>query len=123
MKIDPPGPNSKTIAAILGEFETPSLSRVRMGEIPTAWKQARGANVIDVDDNLYIDMTAAFCVGIAGHCHPEVVEAIRKQTGIMTHAPAAQAPNPLRAELVKKIASRSQTAETDPFAHRRRRSD
>ena len=75
-----------------------------MGEIPTAWKQARGANVIDVDDNLYVDMTAAFCVGIAGHCHPKIVEAIKKQAEIMTHAPAAQAPNPARAELVKKIA-------------------
>jgi 4-aminobutyrate aminotransferase len=104
MKTDPPGPNSKAIATILGEFETPTLSPVRMGETPTAWKQARGANVIDVDDNLYVDMTAAFCVGIVGHCHPKVVEAIRTQAGIMTHAPAAQAPNPLRAELVKKIA-------------------
>jgi 4-aminobutyrate aminotransferase len=104
MKTDPPGPNSKAIAAVFGEFETPTLSPVRMGEIPTAWKETRGANVVDVDDNLYVDMTAAFCVGIAGHCHPKVVEAIRRQAGIMTHAPAAQAPNQLRAELVKKIA-------------------
>jgi len=88
---------------VLGEFETPTLSPIQMGEIPTAWKQARGANVIDVDDNLYVDMTAGFCVGIAGHCHPRVVEAIKKQAEMMTHAPAAQSPNPLRAELVKKI--------------------
>ena len=104
MKTDPPGPNSRKIAAVLGEFETPSLSSVRMGEVPTAWKQTRGANVIDVDDNLYIDMTAAFCVGIAGHCHPRVVEAIKKQAELMTHAPAAQAPSLPRAELLKKIA-------------------
>ena len=74
-----------------------------MGEIPTAWKQARGANVVDVDDNLYVDMTAAFCVGIAGYCHPRVVEAIKKQAEIMTHAPAAQAPSPTRAQLLEKI--------------------
>lgn len=104
MKTDPPGPNSRKIAAVLGEFETPTLSPVRMGEVPTAWKQTRGANVIDVDDNRYVDMTAAFCVGIAGHCHPRVVEAIKKQAELMTHAPAAQAPNQLRADLLKKIA-------------------
>jgi len=54
-----------------------------MGEIPTSWKQARGANVIDVDDNLYVDLTAGFCVGIAGHCHPKVVEAIKKQANCL----------------------------------------
>ncbi len=102
--VDPPGPNSKKIAAVLGEFETPSLSSVLLGEIPTAWKQARGANVIDADDNLYVDLTAGFCVGIAGHCHPRIVGAIQRQAEIMTHAPAAQAPSPGRAELVKKIA-------------------
>jgi len=102
--VEPPGPNSKAIAVTLGEFETPSLSPIHMGEIPTAWEQARGANVVDVDGNLYVDMTAGFCVGIAGHCHPKVVEAIKRQAEIMTHAPAAQAPCPTRAQLVEKIA-------------------
>src|SRR5208282_3044317 len=57
VQVEPPGPNSKKIANVLGEYETPTLSPVRMGEIPTSWKQARGANVIDVDDNVYVDLT------------------------------------------------------------------
>jgi 4-aminobutyrate aminotransferase len=101
--VEPPGPNSRNIAGILGEFETPTLSAIQLGEIPTAWKQARGANILDVDGNLYVDMTAGFCVGIVGHCHPRVVEAIKMQAEIMTHAPAAQAPCPTRAELVRRI--------------------
>ena len=103
IQVDPPGPNSKKIAAILGEYETPTLSPIRMGEIPTSWKQARGANVIDVDGNLYVDLTAGFCVGISGHCHPKVVEAIKRQAELLTHTPPAQAPHPARAELLKKI--------------------
>ena len=103
VQVDPPGPNSKKIADVLGEYETPTLSPVRMGEIPTSWKQARGANVIDVDDNVYVDLTAGFCVGIAGHCHPKIVEAIRKQAEFLTHTPPAQAPHPTRAELLIKI--------------------
>lgn len=50
---------------------------MQMGEIPTAWKQAHGANIVDADDNLYIDMTARFCIGIAGHCHMEIGEKAR----------------------------------------------
>ena len=103
IKTEPPGPNSKKIGAVLGEYETPTLSSVPLGETPTSWKQARGANVIDVDDNLYVDLTAGFCVGIAGHCHPKVVEAIKKQAELLTHTPPAQAPHPTRAELLKKI--------------------
>ncbi|MGD0422083.1 MAG: aminotransferase class III-fold pyridoxal phosphate-dependent enzyme, partial [Candidatus Bathyarchaeia archaeon] len=103
VQIEPPGPNSKRIASVLGEYETPTLSSVPLGETPTSWKQARGANVIDVDDNLYIDLTAGFCVGISGHCHPKVVEAIKKQADLLTHTPPAQAPHQGRADLLKKI--------------------
>ena len=103
IQVDPPGPSSKRIAAVLAEYETPTLSSIGLGEIPTSWKQARGANVIDVDGNLYVDLTAGFCVGISGHCHPKIVEAIKKQAELLTHTPPAQSPHPTRAELLKKI--------------------
>jgi len=101
---DPPGPNSRRMSEVLKDFETPTLSPIRAGEIPMAWKQARGANVIDVDDNLYVDLTSAWSVGIPGHCHPRIVEAIKKQAEVLMHAPGAMANCPTRTDLLKKIA-------------------
>jgi len=112
MRVEPPGPKSKALTEVLTQYETPTLSPMVLGEgdplgmggIPVAWKQARGANLIDMDDNLYVDLTAGFCVAIAGHCHPKIVRAIQRQAEMLTHAPAAQSPSPSRAELLKKLA-------------------
>lgn len=110
--VEPPGPKSREIAEILKKYETPALSPLLLGEkdllgfggVPIAWKQARGANIVDVDENIYIDLTAGFCVAIAGHCHPAIIEAIKTQAEILIHAPAADSPNIPRAKLLEKLA-------------------
>ena len=44
----------------------------RVIDPPLVWERARGAEIIDVDGNVYIDYNTAFGATILGHCHPAV---------------------------------------------------
>ncbi|GHV46475.1 aspartate aminotransferase family protein [Synergistales bacterium] len=46
---------------------------------PLAVKRGRGAIIEDIDGNRYIDMLASAGAVNTGHCHPKVVEAVKKQ--------------------------------------------
>jgi len=102
IKVQPPGPNSKVVEEIVERFESPEGRHV--GAIPIAWKKAAGANIVDADDNVYIDTSAAFTVAIAGHSHPKIAEAIGAQARELMHAPAGMSPNIQRARLLEKLA-------------------
>ncbi len=52
---------------------------------PVAIKKANGAVVTDVDGKEYIDCVAGIAVNNVGHCHPAVVEAIKKQAEQLIH--------------------------------------
>ena len=39
----------------------------------------------DLDGNRFLDFTSGIAVTAAGHCHPKVVAAIRKQAGRLIH--------------------------------------
>ena len=41
--------------------------------------RGKGALVWDINGNEYIDCTGSYGVAIVGHCHPKVVEAVKKQ--------------------------------------------
>lgn len=56
------------------------------GSWPIVWQRARGVHVWDVEGRKYLDLTAAFGVAGAGHAHPAVVAAGRKQLGLLPHA-------------------------------------
>lgn len=47
--------------------------------------KGRGVKVWDADGNEYLDFLAGISVLNVGHCHPRVVEAIRKQAGELVH--------------------------------------
>lgn len=49
--------------------------------VPLYFEDARGPRVRDVDGNEYIDYALAWGPLILGHCHPAVVEAVRRQAG------------------------------------------
>ena len=102
VRVQPPGPKSKAIAKIVDRYESPEGRHV--GAIPIAWKKAAGANIVDADDNVYIDTSAAFTVAIAGHSHPKIAEAIGAQARELMHAPAGMSPNAQRANLLEKLA-------------------
>jgi 4-aminobutyrate aminotransferase-like enzyme len=71
--------------------------------VPIAWAAARGANVVDVDDNRYLDLTAGFGVAAVGHRHPQVVAAARHQAGRLLHALGDVHAHPLRAALARRL--------------------
>ncbi len=52
---------------------------------PVAIKKARGAVVMDVNGKEYIDCVAGIAVNNVGHCHPAVVEAIKRQAEQLIH--------------------------------------
>ena len=47
---------------------------------PVFWQDARGANVLDADGNVYIDMTSAFGVALLGHRSPTLEFVLRHHT-------------------------------------------
>ncbi len=52
---------------------------------PLAIKSARGAVVTDVNGKEYIDCVAGIAVNNVGHCHPSVVNAIKRQAEQLIH--------------------------------------
>jgi 4-aminobutyrate aminotransferase len=76
-----PGPNAMRVLAGDEKYISPSYTR----SYPLVAKQGRGMVVIDVDGNEFLDFSAGIAVTSTGHCHPEVVGAIRKQAGELIH--------------------------------------
>ncbi|MCZ7402619.1 MAG: acetylornithine transaminase [Candidatus Methanoperedens sp.] len=52
---------------------------------PIAIKSAKGALVTDVNGKEYIDCVAGIAVNNVGHCHPVVVDAIKRQAEQLIH--------------------------------------
>ncbi len=55
------------------------------GRLPLALVKGEGAYVWDADGNQYLDFVAGLAVNSLGHCHPQVVEAVREQAGRLMH--------------------------------------
>ena len=76
-----PGPNARRVLAGDEKYISPSYTRT----YPMVAKCGRGIVVEDVDGNEFFDFSAGIAVTSTGHCHPEVVAAIRKQAGELIH--------------------------------------
>ena len=71
---------------------------------PRLVARAEGAHYIDVDGRRVFDsLSGLWCCG-AGHCRPEIVEAMRAQAGELDYAPAFQFSHPKAFELAEKLA-------------------
>ncbi len=101
--VPPPGPRSRELSAALGKLEAPGVNTLFQGEPAILWEEAAGANVRDVDGNIYIDLTAGFGVAAVGHRHPRVVEAVRGQAGRLLHGLGDVMAHPLRVELARRL--------------------
>jgi predicted acetylornithine/succinylornithine family transaminase len=53
--------------------------------LPIAFSRGRGAYLWDLKGKKYVDFVGGIAVCALGHCHPSVVEAIRKQAGRLMH--------------------------------------
>lgn len=76
-----PGPQARALLERDERFMSPSYTRI----YPLVCAQGSGAVIQDVDGNLFLDFTAGIAVTATGHCHPEVVAAIRDQAGKLIH--------------------------------------
>lgn len=76
-----PGPRAAELIRLDSQFVSPSYTRI----YPLVVETAEGLWVNDVDGNRFLDFTSGIAVTATGHCHPEVVEAIRDQAGKLLH--------------------------------------
>lgn len=105
---EPPGPRARALSADLHRFEAPGVNTLLLPgdggwEPSILWEEAAGANVRDVDGNIYIDLTSGFGVAAVGHRHPRVVEAVRGQAGRLLHALGDVQAHPLRPALARRL--------------------
>jgi glutamate-1-semialdehyde 2,1-aminomutase len=66
---------------IPGGVNSPVRAFKSVGGNPVFMKSAKGAYLVDADGNQYIDYINSWGPMILGHCHPEVVEAIKARSG------------------------------------------
>jgi acetylornithine/N-succinyldiaminopimelate aminotransferase len=55
------------------------------GRLPRVITKGEGCYLYDADGNKILDMFPGWAVSGLGHCHPKVVEALRKQAGELLH--------------------------------------
>jgi 4-aminobutyrate aminotransferase len=76
-----PGPKARQAVAFDRLWSSPSVPRA----YPVVPARAYGCTIEDVDGNLLLDFNAGIAVTSTGHCHPNVVAAIREQAGEILH--------------------------------------
>jgi 4-aminobutyrate aminotransferase len=103
VRVPPPGPESLRLAEELRRWESPNVTYLAP-EFPVFWAEAAGANVRDVDGNVYVDLTAAFAVAGPGHANPRVVEAVRRQAGRLLHGMGDVHPPDVKVALLRRLA-------------------
>ncbi len=108
-----PGPISQAWVDRLARHECPAITARRArraaalgaaSDDPIVWAGARGANVEDVDGNIFVDLTAGFGVAAPGHAAPPVVAAMHAQADTLLHAMGDAFPDPRRIELLERLA-------------------
>lgn len=99
-----PGPRSRELATRLRQVESPNVTAVDATG-PIFWAEAAGANVRDVDGNVYIDLTAGFGVSAAGHGNAGVADAVAGQFRRLAHAMGDVHPAEVKVELLERLAA------------------
>lgn len=101
--VAPPGPESRRLAAELARVESPNVTFLA-DDFPVFWAEARGANVRDVDGNVYVDLTAAFAVAGPGHAHPRIVAAVQRQAETLLHGMGDVHPPAVKVDVLRALA-------------------
>ncbi|MBC7261670.1 MAG: acetyl ornithine aminotransferase family protein [Chloroflexi bacterium] len=99
MKRKIPGPLAEQYVKRDAEVISPSYTR----SYPFVMDHGRGSLVWDVDGNQFIDFTAGIAVNATGHCHPEVVQAIKDQADKFIHMSGTDFYYRVQIELAEKL--------------------
>ena len=100
IKTDLPGPQAGKFIKLDGTYVSPSYTRM----YPLVVEKAKGLWVYDVDGNVFLDFTAGIAVNATGHCHPEVVKAIKLQADNLLHMSGTDFYYTAQIELAEKLA-------------------
>src|SRR6266540_5589051 len=76
-----PGPKAQALLERDQRYVSPAYTRI----YPLVVERGSGAVIQDVDGNLFLDCTAGIAVAATGHCHPQVVAAIKDQADKLLH--------------------------------------
>lgn len=95
-----PGPKAKEIIARDARAVSQNLSK----DVPLVVSRARGMVVEDVDGNRFLDFAAGISTVSTGHCHPEVVQAIKAQAENLIHICYTDFYYPVYVELCETLA-------------------
>lgn len=87
-------------AVIPGGVNSPVRAFKGVGGEPLFFKQGRGARIIDVEDQAYIDYVGSWGPLILGHCHEAVMTAV---TNVLHSGMSFGAPTELEIKLAQKI--------------------
>jgi 4-aminobutyrate aminotransferase len=96
-----PGPNARRILEADERLMSPSYTR----SYPLVARRGRGMMIEDVDGNEFLDFTAGIAVVATGHCHPEVVEAIQRQSAELIHMSGTDFYYPQMVELAERLSA------------------
>ncbi|MFM7717932.1 MAG: aminotransferase class III-fold pyridoxal phosphate-dependent enzyme [Actinomycetota bacterium] len=94
-----PGPRTRELVERDRRFTSPSLPRAY------AFAPARGSGCVveDLDGNRFLDLNAGIAVTATGHCHPEVVGAIQRQSEQLLHYSASDFFLPIYSEVCERL--------------------
>lgn len=98
------GPRSKEILEKTLKYESTGHLDFSLFPSPPVLDHGKGAMVVDVDGNEYIDLHAGFTVNVLGHGNREVNEAMKAQMDKLNHY--AELPVESRAELARLLVER-----------------
>ncbi len=101
--VPPPGPRSESSAKRLRRSEGAAIWGAEGP--PLVWSRGRGAVVLDLDGNRYLDLTAGFGVLSLGHAALEVARAVSSQSRKLTQGLGDLMPHEGREKLVRRLAS------------------
>lgn len=102
IRVTPPGPRSRALGRRLRRTESRNVTFIG-DHFPVFWEEALGANVRDVDGNVYVDLTGAFGVAFAGHGHPRIMRAAAEQQCRLTHGMGDIHPPAAKVELLERL--------------------
>ena len=106
-----PGPRSRALGERLRSVESRNVTYLSEC-FPVFWDEARGANVRDVDGNIYVDFTGAFGVSFAGHAHPRIQRALVEQSKLLVHGMGDVHPPALKLALLERLSALAPWEET-----------
>ncbi len=95
-----PGPRARAHVEYDRSWSSPSLPRA----YPFVPVRGRGAEVEDIDGNVFVDFCAGIAVNSTGHSHPAVIAAIKQQADQLVHYSASDFYPPIYAQMCEAIA-------------------